>query len=215
MRSGQNPNIDDDTRARARRFVADADLPKPAVTANPKPPKPAVTANPKPSKNRVVSKKELEESGLSLRDFLNRERGLTRRGMSKEEAEKQLGLGKKPSAGELANAKSRLGMEDSSGIDPDAQTRNYVRRDMKDRMDVIDRETQGDFLRAMPNKPRRDPGASGAVGGDYMAESAKSRGVRNMYERGAEEAAKETGMKKGGSVKGWGMARGARKAKIR
>jgi hypothetical protein len=30
-------------------------------------------------KNRVVSKKELEESGLSLRDFLNKERGLTRK----------------------------------------------------------------------------------------------------------------------------------------
>ena len=57
--------------------------------------------------------------------------------------------------------------------------------------------------------PRRDPKASGAMSGDYMANSAKSRGVRNMYERGAEE----TGMKKGGSVKGWGMARGARKAK--
>jgi plastocyanin len=30
-------------------------------------------------KNRVVSKKELEASGLSLRDFLNKERGLTRK----------------------------------------------------------------------------------------------------------------------------------------
>jgi hypothetical protein len=30
-------------------------------------------------KARVVSKKELEASGLSLRDFLNKERGLTRR----------------------------------------------------------------------------------------------------------------------------------------
>ena len=30
-------------------------------------------------KNRVVSKKELEESGMSLRDYLNRERGLKRR----------------------------------------------------------------------------------------------------------------------------------------
>ena len=29
--------------------------------------------------NRMVSKKELEESGLSLRDFLNKERGLTRK----------------------------------------------------------------------------------------------------------------------------------------
>jgi hypothetical protein len=31
------------------------------------------------SKPRVVSKKELEDSGMSLRDYLNRERGLTRR----------------------------------------------------------------------------------------------------------------------------------------
>jgi len=30
-------------------------------------------------KSRVVSKKELEESGMSLRDYLNRERGLKRR----------------------------------------------------------------------------------------------------------------------------------------
>lgn len=35
-----------------------------------------------PAKQRVVSKKELEDSGLSLRDFLNKERGLTRRGES-------------------------------------------------------------------------------------------------------------------------------------
>lgn len=38
------------------------------------------TAGPlKAAKNRVVSKKELEESGLSLREFLNRERGLKKR----------------------------------------------------------------------------------------------------------------------------------------
>jgi hypothetical protein len=35
-----------------------------------------------PAKQRVVSKKELDDSGLSLRDFLNKERGLTRRGGS-------------------------------------------------------------------------------------------------------------------------------------
>jgi hypothetical protein len=37
---------------------------------------------PAPAKQRIVSKKELEASGLSLRDFLNKERGLTRRGES-------------------------------------------------------------------------------------------------------------------------------------
>ena len=36
------------------------------------------SATPK-KKNRIVTKEELEKSGLSLRDFLNRERGLKRR----------------------------------------------------------------------------------------------------------------------------------------
>ena len=31
------------------------------------------------AKERIVSKKELDASGLSLRDFLNKERGLTRK----------------------------------------------------------------------------------------------------------------------------------------
>ena len=63
------------------------------------------------SKPRIVSKKELEASGLSLRDFLNKERGLTRRKepMSKEEAKKQLKLGEKPSAKEVDDAKKQLG----------------------------------------------------------------------------------------------------------
>ena len=38
-------------------------------------------------KNRVVTKEELEASGLSLRDFLNKERGLTRRGESAPKTE--------------------------------------------------------------------------------------------------------------------------------
>lgn len=95
-REGQHSGIDDETRARARRFVEDAGMPKPVVTGRAMP------------KQRVVSKKELEDSGLSLRDFLNRERGLTRRGMSKADAEKQLGLGEKPSDADVASAKARF-----------------------------------------------------------------------------------------------------------
>jgi len=41
------------------------------------------------SKPRVVSKKELEDSGMSLRDFLNKERGLTRRKDSTPATEKK------------------------------------------------------------------------------------------------------------------------------
>jgi hypothetical protein len=57
-------------------------------------------AAPKP---RVVSKKELEDSGLSLRDYLNRERGLKRR------AERD------PTAGE---ARDRAAQEAADAIDP-------------------------------------------------------------------------------------------------
>ena len=68
-------------------------------------------AKPKP---RIVSKKELEESGLSLRDFLNRERGLTRRKDKSEDkvesAKKQLKLGEKVSSTQVDKAKKQLGM---------------------------------------------------------------------------------------------------------
>ena len=74
-----NPNIDDATRARAMKFVAD----KAAPAAKP----------------RVVSKKELEASGMSLRDFLNKERGLTRR----KEADPTLGEAKDKAAQEAAD----------------------------------------------------------------------------------------------------------------
>jgi len=87
----QNPNIDDDTRARARKFVSDKAAPAKATPA---------------AKPRVVGKKELEDSGLSLRDFLNKERGLTRR---KERTD--------PTAGE---AKDKAAQTAADAIDPGA-----------------------------------------------------------------------------------------------
>jgi len=58
-----------------------------------------------PAKQRIVSKKELEDSGLSLRDFLNKERGLTRR----KEVD--------PTAGE---ARDRAAQIAADSIDPGA-----------------------------------------------------------------------------------------------
>ena len=40
--------------------------------------------------NPIVTKEELEASGMSLRDFLNKERGLTRRGGSKPDMTKPM-----------------------------------------------------------------------------------------------------------------------------
>ena len=121
----KNPNIDDDTRARARAFVEKNNKgvdsegfdsgeyrsdPYSAMTKKERDARkgypddfpPAViddaTKRIAKDKPRVVSKKELEASGLSLRDFLNKERGLTRRedkaDSKAEAAKKQLNLNK-------------------------------------------------------------------------------------------------------------------------
>ena len=60
--------------------------------------------------NRIVTKEELKASGLSLRDFLNKERGLTRRGESAPA---------KPAVKtEKAPAKPTSKAEESKGIGP-------------------------------------------------------------------------------------------------
>jgi hypothetical protein len=95
------------------------------------------TGGVKSAANRIVSKKELADSGLSLRDFLNKERGLTRRpdavsspmkdptaGEAREgpaaqlaadkmgdvnprDAEKNMSRGRRAPTGEIANLDSR------------------------------------------------------------------------------------------------------------
>jgi hypothetical protein len=127
----KNKNIDDDTRARARKFVEEqtkkpekeyrsdpfskmTKAQRDARVGYPDDFPPAVvddaTKRLPAKKERVVSKKELEASGLSLRDFLNKERGLTRREDKVEAAKKQLKLGEKVSAEEVEKAKKQLGL---------------------------------------------------------------------------------------------------------
>ena len=70
---GPNPNIDDDTRERARKFVEDNDS---TINASGEAFKKAL------AKPKVVTKEELAKSGLSLRDYMNKQQGLTPRGGS-------------------------------------------------------------------------------------------------------------------------------------
>jgi hypothetical protein len=77
VREGENENIDDDTRERARKFVED--------NAAPAKPQFEIAArgredNAAPAKPKVVTKEELAKSGMSLRDYMNKQQGLTRRG---------------------------------------------------------------------------------------------------------------------------------------
>lgn len=59
---GPNPNIDDATRSRAREATFE------------------IAAKAIPTRNKVVTKEELAKSGMSLRDYMNKQQGLTRRG---------------------------------------------------------------------------------------------------------------------------------------
>lgn len=122
--------------------------------------------------NPIVGKKELEDSGMSLRDFLNKERGL-------KKVTKNSDL-------EPPHVDAEAGM--SRG------RRDYVTSGKQS----FDTETE--FV--PPNmdnyKPRREP--------KPLTEVMKP-GTRTNYENA-------DAMKKGGSVKGWGIARGARKAKM-
>jgi hypothetical protein len=133
--------------------------------------------------NRVVSKKELEDSGLSLRDFLNKERGLTR----KPDADIKFGVNKaRPSA------KDRMTMEaqDNSnrGLDEDGQplqrTANYVPRDQytssgKATVDKQDAMAKRDASMSS-YMPRRDPNAAARA----ALSSGKSDEAGNPMKRG-------------------------------
>ena len=61
--------------------------------------------------NPIVTKEELEKTGMTLRDFLNKERGLTRRGERKTSTKAELGpeMGEKMSADESKDAMKSFG----------------------------------------------------------------------------------------------------------
>ena len=63
----------------------------------------SVKAKPK-SKSKIVTKEELEKSGLSLRDYMNKQQGLTRRGSAKESSGS--GGGRGPTASEFNASKA-------------------------------------------------------------------------------------------------------------
>jgi len=75
VRVGQNENIDDDTRERARKFVEDGNS-STRVFADPD------RFSGPAAKPAIVTKEELAKSGMSLRDYMNKQQGRTRRGAS-------------------------------------------------------------------------------------------------------------------------------------
>ena len=124
--------------------------------------------------NRMVSKKELEESGLSLRDFLNKERGLTR----KAPEGTKFGVN---AARPTAEARAAMNAQDNAdrGLDEEGQplqrTAGYARRDQY-------RE-------------------SGTAAVDKMEEADRRDKTMAAYKPRRSSAESDSSMKRGGAVK--------------
>lgn len=128
--------------------------------------------------NPIVTKEELEKSGLSLRDFLNKERGLTRRGDSKSDITKPM--------------------------QAPAVKANPMAADKKD--------TDKRVMKAEADRRANAPITKAEVRDSYkpiMRDIIKEKAAKEREEQYG------SGMKKGGSVKGYGKARGGKACKIR
>lgn len=142
--------------------------------------------------NRTVSKKELEDSGLSLRDFLNKERGLTRKA---PEGTKFGVTAARPTGSDIERMKfdemGQKGLDESGNPirdDSNYVPRNQYRESGKAMVDKQDEESR--MARTMAaNKPRRNPSPSesamkrgGAVkkyaaGGSVSSASSRADGI--------------------------------------
>ena len=119
-------------------------------------------------KNRVVSKKELEDSGLSLRDYLNRERGLKRR------AEKD------PTAGDSPD---KAAQEAADAIDPgrDMRTPRLYNSNMERSPEDRDAMLKLGFQRQEAARAMKDfkakKGAGMKSGGSVSSASKRADGI--------------------------------------
>jgi hypothetical protein len=172
---GENPNIDDETRARARKYVEDNMESEPASRFTPK----SVA-----SKSRVVSKKELEDSGLSLRDYMNKQQGLTRRGSSAGE--------EKTSARALAKESTTDTGDESARLESRYKKPAPRYETPYDRMNRTNRESGVDFDSMLGKLKNRITGASDR-GQDRILTGIKKKSDENKFMG-------STGMKSGGKV---------------
>lgn len=174
---GENPNIDDETRARARKFVEDNMESEPVSRFTPKSATPTAKA-------RSVSKKELEESGLSLRDYMNKQQGLTRRGDSAGEEKTPKRISVKQSTTDTGDESSRL---ENRYKKPASKYETPY-----DRMNRSNRESGVDFDSMLGKLKNRITGASDR-GQDRILTGIKKKSDENKFMG-------STGMKSGGKV---------------
>ena len=185
---GENPNIDDETRARARKFVEDnMATEEPASRFVPKMAAPAVKPMAKPA---VVTKEELAKSGLSLRDYMNKQQGLTRRGDSMEKA---FPMGEEKTFPKTSAKASTTDTGDEAGRLGNRYKKPAPKYETPyDRMNRTNREAGIDFDSAIGKLKKRITGASDS-GQDRILTGIRKKSDENKFMG-------STGMKSGGKV---------------
>ena len=121
-------------------------------------------------KNRVVSKKELQDSGLSLRDYLNKEQGLTR---------------KAPEGTKFGNYKSRDNYKRSGEESFDTETENVPpkmdnykpRREPKPLTEVKRPGKETNYENSETSDMTFKKGGSASSRGDGIAQRGKTKGT--------------------------------------
>lgn len=207
-----------------------------------------------PAKRKVVTKEELEKSGLSLRDYMNKQQGLTRRS-TPYTGTGGSGGGRGPTAEELASYKPprrklsdlmpseesiQKGLEIGLPAGAGASMLGRLAKGLAGRTAKPAAEAAQQALAAPVKRIGFDKaGAKAAERGaraetrqaEMLKENARRSGLREDAPEATKRAVRERlggddwslPMKKGGSVqkyakggsvKGWGMARGSRAAKI-
>jgi hypothetical protein len=131
---------------------------------------------------RIVSKKELEESGLSLRDFLNKERGLTRKapeGMTREykprdasDQESKKAMSAEAGMSRGTRSFAGAGKGESGGASADALARFNAGKEGYDEA--------GNAMKRGGKVKKMSSGGSASSRGDGIAQRGKTKGTMIM-----------------------------------
>ena len=151
---------------------------------------------PAAKKQRVVTKEELAKSGLSLRDFLNKERGLTRRGESAPVAPP-------PAPAEVTQTSAPVSASVSAPAAPAAKGETYrtLSGEVKTKKSAADIDAENAARRARVAETVGDVGSSiGNLLSRAKQNYESTRPVSRQVQKEREQAMSRGNLAKGGSV---------------
>ena len=148
-------------------------------------------------KQRVVTKEELAKSGLSLRDFLNKERGLTRRG------EPSAPVAPPPAPAEVTQTSAPVSTPVSAPSAPAAKGETYrtLSGEVKTKKSAADIDAENAARRARVAETVGDVGSSiGNMLSKAKQNYESTRPVGRQVQKEREQAMSRGNLAKGGSV---------------